>query len=1036
MQKNNKMISRITKIIFSMSLTGILLLIFAAAVGYATFIERDFGTETAKALIYNARWLEVLQLLLVINLIGSIFKYKMYRKQKWGIFLFHFAFILIFLGAAITRYTGYEGTMHIREGETSGRMNSMKSYLHIEAKSGDEHRIIEQEIFATPLSVQKINPRFEIGGKEVNIRYVKYFTGGRKTLEDAPGGIPVISLTSSGIKGGRKESLLKHHEHLQLDDITIGFDNEKQNDIEFFYRHDSLMFRTKDSLWRIDMQTQAKTLLLPDSIHPAEILQLYRYGGHSLVIKKFLPRAQITMQTTAGMLPGQGRDVIQYHISVGGRGQDVFVHGGKGLFIPGKEIELYGIRFKIRWGGKKIALPFAIHLNKFTMERYPGSNSPASYESFVQLIDSVRNVQFDYHIYMNHILNYDGYRLFQSSYDQDEKGTILSVNHDFWGTAVTYFGYFLMALGMLVSLLLPKGRFRILSRKFSKIREKAVLLLLFLLAGNFLSAATVDSLPPVIPETQAATFSTLLVQSHNGRIKPVHTFANELLRKITGKTRFEGQTPEQVILGMLVYPKKWQEVPMIKITHEGYHGLQKFLDTREKYISFHSLIDPVAGYKLSKAVQQAYAKPPVQRNKFDKEVIKVDEVVNIAYMVYQGELFRLFPVKGDPEYKWISPSQADQYFQGEEALFVKGILSMYLTALGEKDFKKASSYLEYIRDYQKKNAGNLYLSDKRIKAEIMYNKVNINFKLMMWYGILGFLLLILQFLSLLIPKIKIKPVNKLAFVLLSVLFLAQTLGMGVRWYISGHAPWSDSYESMVFIAWASIFAGLLFGRKSAFALSATAILSSLLLSVAMMAWVNPEITNLVPVLKSYWLKIHVATIITSYGFLGLGAFLALFNLLIINFKTKNNHLRLSRTVYELTIIIEMSLIVGLFLLSIGVFLGGIWANESWGRYWGWDSKETWSFVSMLVYAFVLHMRFIPGLKSKVAFIIASFFAFGTILMTYFGVNFILTGLHSYATGEGFSIPPLTYYLLFVFIILSVMAVVVEKKFAVIRITSA
>ena len=1023
------MVSKITKFIFSMSLTGILLLIFAASVGYATFVERDFGTETAKALIYNSTWLEVLQLLLVINLIGSIFKYKMYRKKKWGVFLFHFSFILIFIGAAITRYVGYEGTMHIREGKTSNHINSMKSYFHVEAESEGEKRTIEEPVFATPFSLRKVNPHFEIGGKRVDIRYVKYFTGGKKVPENAPDGIPVISLTSSGAQSGRRESLLQHHQSIRLDDITIGFDDGKQHDIAFFYRHDSLMLRTQDSLWRIDMQTQAKTVLLPDSIYPAEILQLYRYGQHSLVIKKFLSHARIAMQSTPGMKAGEGRDVVQYRINVDDEKQDVFVYGGKGLFVPGKEFTLNGVRLKIRWGGKKIKLPFAIHLSDFKMERYPGSNSPASYESFVRLTDSLQNVQFDYHIYMNHILNYQGYRFFQSSYDPDEKGTILSVNHDFWGTTVTYIGYFLMALGMIVSLLLPKGRFRTLSRKFAKIRVKAMILVLFLLSGNFLFATAENTAPPVIPENQAAPFSTLLVQSHNGRIKPVHTFANELLRKMTGKTRFKDQTPEQVILGMLVYPGKWQEVPMIKITHEGYHGLQKFLGTPEKYTSFQALIDPVAGYKLSDAVQQAYAKSPAQRNRFDKEVIKVDEVVNIAYMIYQGSLFRLFPVRGDLNHTWISPDQADQYLQGEEALFVKGILSMYLSALGDKDYKKASSYLEYIRDYQRKNAGELYLSNKRIKAEILYNNININFKLMIWYGILGFLLLILQFLALLIPKIKIKAVNKLAFVLLLLLFLGQTLGMAVRWYISGHAPWSDSYESMVFIAWASIFAGLLFGRKSAFALSATAILSSLLLSVAMMAWVNPEITNLVPVLKSYWLKIHVATIITSYGFLGLGAFLALFNLLIINFKTNKNHLRLKQTVDELSIVIEMTLIIGLFMLSCGVFLGGIWANESWGRYWGWDSKETWSFVSMLVYAFVLHMRFIPGLKSQVAFIIASFFAFGTILMTYFGVNFILTGLHSYATGEGFSVPPIAYYLLFVFIILSVMAVFVEKKYA-------
>ena len=756
-------------------------------------------------------------------------------------------------------------------------------------------------------------------------------------------------------------------------------------------------------------------------------MQLYSFKGIHFVVKSYMPTARKVMTSSNTVKAGETKDVIQYQVSVDGHSQDVFVYGGKGLFLPKQEYDINGVHFQFRYGGKRVELPFTIHLDDFKMDRYPGSNSPASYESYVSLSDKRNEVQMDYHIYMNHILNYDGYRFFQSSYDQDEKGTILSVNHDLWGTAVTYLGYFLMAFGMIASLLMRKGRFQLLSRKFSKLREKSLVLMLPLvfLGTSVLSQQTI---PTEIPEKQAADFSTLLVQSHDGRIKPMHTFCNELVRKVSGSSSFQNQEPEQVILGMLTYSQEWQNVPMIKITHEGYKGLQQFLKTDQKHISYNQLIDHKSGYKLSDVVNKAYAKAPRYRNKFDKEVLKVDEVVNIVYMIYQQSLFRLFPVRGDSNDLWISPMRADEYMEKEEALFAKGILAMYTSELAQKNWEKASSYLMYIRDYQKKNSGDIYLSDRRIKMEILYNKININLKLMIWYGILGFILLIIQFLALIIPKINIKIINRFAFALLSILFLTHTFGMGVRWYVSGHAPWSDSYESMIYIAWASILAGLFFGRKSAFALSATSILSASLMSVAMMAWVNPEITNLVPVLKSYWLVLHVAIIISSYGFLGLGATLGLFNLLIINFKTDKNHLRLNRTVLELSVIIEMTLIVGLYLLSIGVFLGGIWANESWGRYWGWDSKETWSFVSMLIYAFVIHMRFISGLKSIVVFNIAAFFSFASILMTYFGVNFILTGLHSYASGDGFTIPSSAYVALYVLVIIAGMAIYTESRY--------
>jgi cytochrome c-type biogenesis protein CcsB len=239
-------------------------------------------------------------------------------------------------------------------------------------------------------------------------------------------------------------------------------------------------------------------------------------------------------------------------------------------------------------------------------------------------------------------------------------------------------------------------------------------------------------------------------------------------------------------------------------------------------------------------------------------------------------------------------------------------------------------------------------------------------------------------------------------------FLAQTFGLGLRWYISGHAPWSDGYESMIYISWATILAGFIFSKNSPITLAATSILTALILFVAHLSWLDPQISNLVPVLKSYWLTIHVSLITGSYGFLGLGALLGFLNLILFILRKENDKF-ISLTIRELTYVSEMTLIVGLILLTMGNFLGGVWANESWGRYWGWDPKESWALVTIIVYTFVLHMRFIPNLKSIYAFNIASLLAYSSVIMTYFGVNFYLSGLHSYAKGDPVPVPDFVFY---------------------------
>ncbi len=253
------------------------------------------------------------------------------------------------------------------------------------------------------------------------------------------------------------------------------------------------------------------------------------------------------------------------------------------------------------------------------------------------------------------------------------------------------------------------------------------------------------------------------------------------------------------------------------------------------------------------------------------------------------------------------------------------------------------------------------------------------------------------------------------------MFYSHCAGLISRWYISGHAPWSNAYESLLYIAFATVLAGTLLARKSVIIPASAALLAWLILFVAHLNWMDPEITNLVPVLKSYWLLVHVAVITGSYGFLALGALLAFLNLVIMIFRNANNEIQTSEIITKLTLIIEITLLIGLYLLTIGTFLGGVWANESWGHYWGWDPKETWALVSILVYAIITHMRLIPGLKGEYTFNLMSLIGFSSIIMTYFGVNYYLTGLHSYAKGEPAPVPEFVYYTLAVITVVSVLA---------------
>jgi cytochrome c-type biogenesis protein CcsB len=465
---------------------------------------------------------------------------------------------------------------------------------------------------------------------------------------------------------------------------------------------------------------------------------------------------------------------------------------------------------------------------------------------------------------------------------------------------------------------------------------------------------------------------------------------------------------------MMMYPDIWQQKPVFKVKHSELH---RIIGYKGELVSFMDLMDESGNYLLSEIVNEAYAKEVALRTDLDKEVIKLDDRLNAMYLVQSGGLIQIFPDPNAKNHKWSSVNEALMNRNEVVSDTIPSVFLKYLNALRMGDYANATLHLGLVHTNQLKGE-ELLPSESKKKMEIRYNRINVFPRLAKFYGLFGAILMVLQFLIVFRPRKIYKWLFIVGGIHLGVAFLIHTLALAGRWYISGHAPMSNGYESMIFVSWVTLLAGLIFMKRSGYVIALTAILSALSLMVAGMSNMNPEITNLVPVLKSPWLTIHVAVIMAGYGFLGLASIMGLLNVVFYAILTPSNKSRMLEMITQLTHVNHLTLIVGLYFMTAGVFLGGVWANESWGRYWGWDPKETWALITVLVYAFVTHMHRIPGLRGQFAFNLASFISYSSVMMTYFGVNYFLGGIHSYAGGSSFTVPWWTYLIAVLMLVLS------------------
>ncbi len=1060
---------KIWNLIYSTRLMAILFIVFGASMGIATFIENDYGTDTSKALVYNTWWFEAIMVLFVINFFGNIFKYKLYKKAKWSVLLFHISFVFIIIGAAVTRYISYEGVMPIIEGEKSNEFFSEKTYLNLNVDNFKEQKKIHAPILLSAKGKASYSFSNDFRGQEFSLEVIDYIPNAKTEFTNAENGEKYIHFVESS-SGSRHDHYIKQGDIENIHGVLVGYEAPQNTSLNFTQINDTLHLQSKHNGTFMRMSDRFNGTITKNETNKFNYLSLHQIAGLSFVVpeKPVTGEMKIISAKDKKSFP---EAMLNLKVSSNNKTTIVQIKGGQYTSNKPVSFTLAGLNFNISYGARILKLPFYIKLNDFQLEKYPGSESAASYASEVTLIDEVDNNTFDFRIFMNHILNYKGYKFFQSSYDLSgpKEETRLSVNHDAVGTTITYIGYFSLYMGLMLIMFMKKTRFGMLSTKLNKLKNKTTIIAILLSLTSLVTFSqnhnydghdheghnhtghqhetttspikqktmTPDEVKAGIikyatkPE-HALTFSKLVIQDAGGRMKPINTFASQLLRKVSKNDTYHGLDANQVFLSMIENPRMWFEAPIIYLERNN-KKIRTILgvDQKTKHATLASFVDPSGNYKLTSYIDQAEKNQ--KKSAFEKDLINIDKRVGLLYTAISGSILRIYPKIDDTNNKWVSQLELNTAgFKGIDSVFVKQILPAYRqtlwTAKETGNYKEANEILGGIKNFQKKYGAKIYPSDEKIDFEIAYNKYDIFKKLFSYYMYISALLFLFIIIQIFKDSKIIKILIKTSVAVVIFLFILQTAGLGVRWFISGHAPWSDAYESIIYVAWATMFFGLAFGRKSTLTIAATAFVASMILMIAHWNWMDPQIANLQPVLNSYWLMIHVAIIVASYGPFTLSMILGLVTLILMILTTSKNKKSLKLKIDELTIINEMSMTVGVVMLTIGNFLGGMWANESWGRYWGWDPKETWALISIMVYAFVLHMRLVPGLRSKFTFNLISVYAFASIMMTYFGVNFYLSGLHSYASGDQVVTPNFIYYSIGIVAIIGIIAYLKFKKY--------
>lgn len=626
--------------------------------------------------------------------------------------------------------------------------------------------------------------------------------------------------------------------------------------------------------------------------------------------------------------------------------------------------------------GKTKELGFEVSLKNFNVVNYPGTDAPMDYVTML-----TANTQ-EIKVSMNNIGSFNGYRFIQSGYDSDMQGTTLGVYHDPWGIGITYTGYALLFISLIATMVSKKTRIRHLYRKALSLQgAKAWAVTALLAVSSFATSANAQEMVKIDGDI-ADDFGKICVL-YNSRITPINTVATSFVTKLCGKPTWDGLSSNQVFAGWIFDVPYWETVKMIEIKEKK---AQELLGINGKWASFDDFWDNYNNYKLDAPLKKAYKDGDT---KLQKQLRDADEKFNIIRMLYGGEMLKMFPYAGKQGHmQWFAPGQplGNLKLDEKELVFIKKSMDYLAESIITGDKARAEEIAKKIYSYQHVRGKAVVPTKFRIYTETFYNKTNAQRLPVMLYLTLSLLLAIVSTLSL--NNEKQKKTRLVSSVLTWVMLIHTTLLLALRWFVSGHLPMSNGYETMQFMAWATLIVTLVMQKRFLPVKQFGPLLSSFALLVAMITDGNPQITQLMPVLQSPLLSVHVMVIMFSYALFGLTALIGLQGLIA-------HHRKQEEKEQQLAALSQFLLYPAVALIAIGIFIGAIWANVSWGRYWSWDSKETWALITMLIYSAPLHAE-IKWLRKAQHMHIYMLLAFLSVLMTYFGVNYFLSGMHSYA----------------------------------------
>lgn len=643
-------------------------------------------------------------------------------------------------------------------------------------------------------------------------------------------------------------------------------------------------------------------------------------------------------------------------------------------------------------GMKEEKLPFSLCLQKFEAKMHDGTNAVADYSSKFTVIDGDDKSEGE--VSMNNIYSHRSYRLYQSSYDEDGKGSVLAINADPYGIPVTYTGYALLFISLVWMLFDPKGGYRRLL-KSPLLKKGALMTALILSMGNIQTlhaeSATGNLQNAVLPKETAEKFGELHIL-YNDRICPVQTFALDFCKKIYGARSYQGLTAEQVLSGWVFYGNTWANEPFIKIKS----GEMKTAMNLPDYASLNTFFNrEMGGYTIGQYVQEYYNG---QQDKFHQQAADIDGKIQIIMELREGVSLKVLPytftknvkaTKDHPFIKagtttWFSPvDKLPQAVEQQHALYIKNVFSLLNGDVKAGNISRVNEFFVKMKKYQEVSSGNSLPTATQYKAERINNAFPFATILFMANLTLGFIALFYTIYRM-TKKREIKALNIALPILLGVSFLALTFGLALRWIISGNIPMSNGYESMLTVAWFVMLISILMQLRIRIVMVFGFLISGFFLLVSHINQMDPAIGQMMPILNSPLLSIHVSIIMMSYALLSLTFICGIMGICL------RSHGE------ELQALSRIFLYPALTTMGFGIFIGAIWANVSWGNYWSWDSKETWALITFMIYAVVVHTQSLPVFRKPLVYHIYITLAFLSIAMTYFGVNYFLTGMHSYA----------------------------------------